>query len=77
MRPFCIVLLGACLCVLSVTLGSARIAALAQIIPPSSLSKSQLVRDAKIVCGAFDGSSGARTSPEPLSVGRTPLPAPA
>jgi len=70
MRPFCVVLLGACLCVLSVPPGNA----LAQIIPPSSLSKSQLVRDAKIVCGTFDGKFGCKNVPGTIERGKNAIP---
>jgi hypothetical protein len=74
MRLFCIVLLAACLCVLSVMLDGARLAALAQVILPSSLSGSQLVLDAKIVCGTFDGKFGCRNIPGTIERGKNAIP---
>src|SRR3989337_253437 len=74
MRLLCAFVLAAFLSVLPFALGGDRAAALVQFISLPSVSERQLVLEAKIVCGTFDGKFGCKNAPGGAQFGKNATP---
>lgn len=63
MRLLCAFVLAAFLSLLPSTFGGDRAAAFVQVVRPSSVHERELILEAKIVCGMFDGKFGCKNAP--------------
>lgn len=63
MRLLCAFVLAAFLSLLPSTFGGNRAAAFVQVVRPSYVHERELILEAKIVCGNFDGKFGCKSDP--------------
>ena len=74
MRLLCAFVLASSLWALPLALGGDGAAAVAQFNRAPSVSERQLVLEAKILCGMFDGKFGCQQAPGVVEYGKTAIP---